>query len=200
MQPLILLVAVAIGLLAGFGRARYCGRPFTIPELRLSWLAAVAFLPQWLAFFGAATRTRFSDQAAAGALVASQFLLSAFGLANRHHPACKLLTLGLMLNLTVIVANGGLMPISPETVKRLAPELPDEYEKLGKRFGYSKDRIIAEADTTFAWLSDRFVLAHWLPYRVAYSLGDLFIATGACWFLWSAGGSHHTNCCTTRKV
>lgn len=177
-------------------RARYGGRPFAIPDLRFSWLAAVAFLPQWLAFFMGATRPWFSDQGAALALVASQLLLSGFGLANRRHPGFKLLTLGLWLNLTVIMANGGLMPISPETVRRLAPERPDSFWKVGQRFGHTKDRIIPESETSFAWLSDRFVLAGWLPYRVAYSIGDILIAVGACWFLWNAGSAHAQHNCT----
>lgn len=185
---MILLVAVAIGLLAGLVRARMDGRPYALPDLRLTWLAAIAFLPQWLAFGNAPTRARFTDRDAAVALVASQALLSAFGIANRHHPAFRLLTLGLLLNFTVIVANGGLMPISPETVRRLAPKKPDDYWKIGQRFGKTKDRIISESDTTFPWLSDRFLLITRLPYRVAYSLGDLLIAVGAFWFLWAAGG------------
>lgn len=184
---MILLVTVVLGLLAGLTRARYYGRPFAIPELRLVWLAAAAFLPQWLAFFFAPTRHLFTDQAAAVALVASQILLSGFGLANRHHPAVKLMTVGLMLNLTVILANGGLMPISPETLQRLAPDLPKDRWKLGQRFGNTKDRIVAGTDMRFAWLSDRFIGSSWFSHRVAYSVGDVLIAAGACWFLWSAG-------------
>lgn len=195
---MILLIAVVLGLLAGWVRARYGGRHFTIPDLHLPWLAAVAFIPQWLAFFGAATRSRFSDRGAAIALVASQLLLSAFGLANRHHPAFKLLTLGLFLNLTVITANGGLMPISPETVRRLTPDAPDKRWQTGKRFGHTKDRILAEGDTRFAWLADRFILAGWLPNRVAYSLGDVLLAVGACWFLWAAGGAEAEEVCQQR--
>ena len=186
---MILLIAAVLGLLAGGVRAWYGGRHFTIPDLHLPWLAAVAFVPQWLAFFGSATRSRFSDRGAAVALVTSQLLLSAFGLANRHHPAFKLLILGLLLNLAVITAIGGLMPISPETVRRLLPDTPDERWQSGKRFGHTKDRVLAEADTTFPWLSDRFILAGWLPNRVAYSVGDILLAVGACWFLWAAGGA-----------
>jgi len=186
---LILLVAIVIGLLAGLVRARYHHRPFALPELRLAWLATVAFLPQWLAFFFGPTRHHFTDKAAATALVASQILLAGFGLANRHHPAVRLLTTGLLLNLTVIIANGGLMPISPETLKRLAPKLSDEQRQSGQRFGKTKDRILAESDTTLAWLSDRFIFFTGSAYRVAYSIGDVLIAIGACWLLWSAGSS-----------
>jgi len=185
----ILLIAVLLGLLAGWVRAWYGGRHFAIPELHSPWLAAVAFIPQWLAFFSVATRPRFSERGAAVALVTSQLLLSAFGLANRRHPAFKLLTLGLFLNLAVITANGGFMPISPETLRRLLPNDLDKKWKSGERFGYTKDRVLAEADTHFAWLADRFILAGWLPNRVAYSVGDILLAIGACWFLWTAGGS-----------
>lgn len=187
---MILLVAVVLGLLAGSVRARYHRRPLALPELHLTWLATVAFLPQWLAFFFAPTRRYFTNQAAATALVASQILLSGFGLANRHHPAVRLLTLGLFLNLAVIIANGGLMPISPETVKRLVPNLSDKPWKPGQRFGKTKDRILAESDTKLAWLSDRFIFSTGFGYRVAYSIGDGLIAIGVCWLLWSAGNVH----------
>ena len=190
---MILLVAVAIGLLAGWTRARVDGRPYALPDLRLTWLAAIAFLPQWLVFGNAPIRSRFSDQNAAVALVASQLLLSGFGMANRHHPAFRLLTLGLLSNLTMIAANGGLMPISPETVRRLAPNVPDSHWQVGQRFGLTKDRIIPESETKFAWLSDRFLLTTPYRYRVAYSIGDVVIAVGAFWFLWAAGGVQKEN-------
>jgi hypothetical protein len=186
---LILLVAVVVGLLAGVARSQYYSRPFVVPELRLVWLAAVAFLPQWLAFFFAATRGLFTEQTASAALVTSQICLLGFGWANRRHAGFSLLIVGLLLNLAVIISNGGLMPISPETLQRLMPTRSTDSWVVGQRLGTSKDRILREADTNLAWLSDRFVLPDWLPYKVAYSVGDIFIAVGAYWFLWSAGGA-----------
>jgi hypothetical protein len=190
---LILLVAVVVGLLAGLARARYYGRPFILPGLRFVWLAAIVFLPQWLVFFFGPTRNLFSDQIAGFALVISQIGLLLFGWINRGQTAFKLLMLGLSLNLLVIVSNGGLMPISPETLHLLVPSRPADTWEVGRRFGTSKDRILAEADTNFAWLSDRFVTPTWISYKVAYSVGDVLIAAGACLFLWSAGGAFHKN-------
>jgi len=38
------------------------------------------------------------------------------------------------------------------------------------------------------FLSDRFMLPGWLQYPVAFSLGDVFIALGIVWLLWTLGG------------
>jgi hypothetical protein len=38
------------------------------------------------------------------------------------------------------------------------------------------------------FLSDYYTLPDWLHYPVAFSLGDVLIAVGAFWLLWSLGG------------
>jgi hypothetical protein len=42
---MVLLAAVVAGLLAGLARARHGRRPLRVPDLRLVWLALIAFLP-----------------------------------------------------------------------------------------------------------------------------------------------------------
>jgi hypothetical protein len=183
----ILLLAVVAGLLAGTVRARRGGRHLVVPNLRLLWLVPVAFFPQWLAFYLPATRKLMPDDLAAVALVSSQALLLIFAWFNRGQPGFWALGLGLVLNLLVITLNGGLMPISPDMVMRLAPEMPPNAWQTGQRLGTGKDIVLPIAATQLWWLSDRFLLPSWFSYRVAFSLGDVLIAAGAFWLLWTIG-------------
>jgi hypothetical protein len=85
---------------------------------------------------------------------------------------------GLLLNLVVMVANGGLMPIAPETVRAVAgPDYFARYEP-GERLPSSKDVLLAKSDTRLQPLSDHIVLPleGWL--RQAVSPGDLVVAVG----------------------
>ena len=183
---MVLLVAVVAGLLAGLARARYGRRPLRVPNLRLVWLALVAFLPQWLAFYLSIGSRSPADGLAAAALVGSQVALLIFAWLNRKQPGFWALALGLALNLLVITLNGGLMPISPETAGRLLLNASPDIVQIGHRLG--KDIVLPPAATRLEWLADRFLLPTWLPYRVAFSLGDVLIAWGALWLLWTMGG------------
>lgn len=189
---MILLPALLLGYAAGLVRAWLMRHPFRLPKIRWMWLVSVAIIPQILAFYLPATGHLFSKEAASVALVGSQIGLCLFVWMNRRTPAFWILGLGLVLNLTVILANGGLMPVSPETIMWLMPDLPAESWQIGERFGRSKDIVLLPSQTVFPWLSDRFVTPTWYPQSAAFSLGDVVIALGAFYFLWQAGGGQTT--------
>ncbi len=186
---MILLYAVVIGVLAGILRSRVAKAHFSIPPMRGEWLILVAIVPQVIVFFLPGVRRSIPREGAAAALVFSQALLLVFVWLNWRRAGFWLLGLGLILNLGVIVLNGGLMPISPQTVLKLAPDAPIEDLETGERIGGSKDVLLPESETRAALLSDRFVFPAWFPYRVAFSLGDGLIAIGVIWFFWQAGGA-----------
>lgn len=187
---MILLLAIVAGLLAGFIRAWSGGRSITIPKVRWLWLVPLAFLPQFFAFQLPATRMIFPDHWIPIALVGSQLLLGLFVVVNVKLPGFWLLGTGLLLNLLVISLNGGWMPISPETITRLAPYAPPGAWKIGSRLTVTKDLVLPQTETRLWFLSDVFITPSWFPTQVAFSIGDILIALGAVWFLWSLGGSH----------
>ncbi len=176
---MILASAVVFGIVFGLLVARWNKETWRPPALSHSWLVAVFFLPQLLAFFLPATRNLFPDPLAAASLVISQCGLLLFCALNWRTAGVSILAIGLFLNLVVIFANGGFMPISTETVSHLvSPDTASQLE-VGKRLGVSKDILLAPNTIIFPWLADRFTPPDWIPYRFAFSAGDIFIGLGA---------------------
>jgi hypothetical protein len=179
---MILLLAITAGLLAGLVWARSSGQPYQPPSLRSLWLAFVAFLPQFLTVYLPRSQKSDLGVVAAISVVISQVLFLVFAWVNRRPPGMSILILGLVLNLVVISANGGFMPISPQTASRLVSQTVLQDVAIGSRFG-TKDILLPPQDTRFEFLADRFLPPNWFPYQVAFSLGDVFIAAGAFWLL-----------------
>jgi hypothetical protein len=183
---MLMLLAVVVGLIAGLTRAIVYRRPLQPFELRLTWLVFIAFIPQLIAF-ALPTKTTFPDSLAPVALIISQAGLLVFAAANLNKPGFWLLSLGLALNLLVIVANGGLMPILPETAAAIYPTAPVGAITAGERLGTGRDIVLTLQQTRLAFLSDRFLVAYGLGHRAAFSLGDVGIALGTTAVLWTIG-------------
>ena len=179
---MILLVAVAIGYLFGMGQACWLGQTYQPPAFKHLWLVFVSFLPQFIAIYFPNTRGQISDEWASRILIASLLGFLGFAWLNRNLLGMKILFIGAVLNFTVITANGGFMPISPQVASRLVSEKVLSDIPLGTRFG-TKDILLLKEYTHFEILSDRFLPPAWLPYQVAFSLGDVFLAVGIFWLL-----------------
>jgi hypothetical protein len=180
---MILILGVAAGLLYGIIRTLITRKPIRVPELSNIWLVLAAVIPQLLIFQIPYTARWFSDSAAVIVLVISQLILLMFIWFNRDKVGILIIGFGLLLNLLVIVLNGGLMPLAPETGSALYPELPSSFWELGTRPGWSKNILLLPEDTHLVWLSDSIILPGWFPWTKALSPGDLLIVLGAFWLL-----------------
>ncbi len=179
---MILLVAVAGGLLAGYAWARWHNRPYQAPALRSTWLIVIGFFPQLFFSFLQATIRLVPAPVAAISIFASLLVFLACVWINRRLPGMPLVLAGLLLNLTVMAANRGWMPISPEVASQLMGQDVSRYSAIGERFG-QKDILLPEEEMHFSFLADRFLPPAWFPYHVAFSAGDILIAAGAFWLL-----------------
>jgi hypothetical protein len=112
-------------------------------------------------------------------LILSQTALVLLVLLNRHLAGAKLLVLGITLNTLVMVANGGWMPVTPETYRFVHPERSLEVQA---RPPSSKGIILPREQTRLWLLSD--VIRVTLPWRRnAVSLGDVLLVAGAAHFI-----------------
>lgn len=112
-------------------------------------------------------------------LILSQLGLLFLILLNRHLPGAKIFALGILLNILVMGANGGWMPVTPETYAFIHP---GRDIALQAKPPSSKNIILTRADTKLWILSD--IIRIKLPWRGnAISIGDLLLIAGTAQFL-----------------
>lgn len=174
---MILWLGIGVGLVVGLGLSKARGHPYRPPILHHNWLVFVGFLPQFFAIYLLKTRLIVPDWVAALCVVTSQLALLVFALHNRRLLGMQILIIGLILNLGVIAANDGFMPINPQTAERLIGVEAVNQLTIGSRFGF-KDILLPRGETRLEFLADRFLPPASFPYQVAFSLGDVFIAFG----------------------
>lgn len=157
-----------VGLVAGLVTR---GRLRNVVGHRLSWPLVVV-----LAFVVRVVdrRTPLADTGLAPVLlVTSLSILAAWSVWHWDRlPGMWLVTAGIAMNLAVVLANGGRMPVDPSMLDRGPPALAAQ--------GYWSEYVVAGPDTRLHWLSDLIPMPGplgWL-FPQAYSLGDMVTLVG----------------------
>jgi hypothetical protein len=164
MVLLIGVVLVSIGLGYAVG-----GRLSGFERFRLRWW--------FLAFIGLALQLApVPEDVATGCLIASYVLLLLFVAANLRAPGVWLILIGLLLNLAVIAANGG-MPVSRSALVRSgqASTLAELENGAG-----SKHHLETGQDVLTP-LAD--VIAIGSPVNQVASVGDVLVYAGLLWLI-----------------
>jgi hypothetical protein len=166
------LALACVRLLAA--RGPISGRAAGIATLRWWPLAAACVALQWYLALGPGLEWPAPWRAAT--ILATQAAVTAVALANLRLRWMSVLAAGLLMNLVVMAANGGLMPVSPETLARSGNGHVLQRVGPGQPLPRSKDVILPVEQTRLALLSDVLVL----PGRPgSFSPGDVLIAAGA---------------------
>ena len=175
---MLLLIAVplalALGLLLG-GRIE----KLALVNFRFGWLALVAFVLQWALVHLAGTDP--NPWLGLG-LTGSAAILLGVVLINLRLPGFKLLFLAFLLNLLVMLANGGFMPITPSSIQAIG-EVPPAIS-YGERIPLSKNILVTDEQARLGFLGDSLVLTQ--PVRFVVSPGDALLALGVAWFVVAA--------------
>lgn len=176
-RGLILVVAVIIGVAVALLRGG-AFRHLASVQLRLGWLALLCLLVQAYVIYSPADRVEVERPFHAVLMVGSYAALGVVAWINRRITGMPILGLGLLLNLLVMAANGGFMPVSQEAILTTGTRAPQELPAEGMRLPRSKDVLLASEHTRL-WILSDVITAPKMPLARVYSLGDLIVAVGA---------------------
>lgn len=181
---MLLILALAVSLASALIRP---GRISSLAavQIRGIWAIGLIFLFQ----FWAVEAAPGSWVGWTGPLVVStQILLGAVLWINRALPGFRIVLLGTLLNVLVMAANGGYMPVSQAAMERAGHEYL--IRPAGDRtFVASNKQIVLDpSETRLYALSDIFTVPRGAPVSGNFSIGDVLIAVGVAVFLHRAGG------------
>jgi hypothetical protein len=172
-------MALAFPLLAGFVLAPLLGGRWSrlgALRLRAAWIFYVAIALQLIAFPVKVLPWHTSDRIGVVLWLISYAIFATGVAGNFRIPGIPLIAIGLVSNLSAILANGGHMPALPSALR-------------GAGLHFTKNRNSAElASPHLSWLVDRWAAPSWIPWANVFSVGDVLIAAGGLLFALGATG------------
>ncbi len=175
---MFLIWFVAAGLIIGLLRG---GRVSRLAKLRLrgTWLILLTLVIQAL-IFPWGEREALIRVGVQYLHIISYLPLLAFVYLNRRYWEIVLMGAGIVLNLMVILANGGYMPASPFALEQAGDRWLARYLEA---HGVSGNVIVMGPDTRLNFLGDILFLPPTFPFASAFSLGDFLLGLGVAAFL-----------------
>jgi hypothetical protein len=158
------VVALVVGVLSGFvtgGRVSNVHRR----SLQLVWLLALSVLLQ-----AAAELVDLGDELGLAMVLVSYVGLAGFAIANSRLVGMPVVLVGLLCNLAVITANGG-MPVEHDAILASRAVTADDLDTVD----FGAKRHLATDGDTIRVLDDRIPVR---PSREVLSFGDLILAFG----------------------
>ncbi|MBC7251710.1 MAG: DUF5317 domain-containing protein [Anaerolineae bacterium] len=164
-----IIPALLIGFLLRGSLLNLADKPF-----RCLWLALIAVVLRFTVLSSAFVNSPLGYLSVPGQIL-SFILLLIVALLNFSTPGMPILGLGILLNLVVMVANGGYMPVSPDDLVEIGHPRQAEILRAGGTDFYG---IALTEQTRLPFLADIFVLPRFFPIRYVFSLGDALIGIG----------------------
>lgn len=129
---------------------------------------------------------------ASGALLRPALFMLSYGFLaffvwrNRSLPGMPLIAVGLLLNWGVMLANGGYMPVTFESLRAAGRAGLVAGPTTGSLVAGSKDILLTAAETRLWLLSDILIIPPPFPLSSVFSVGDVLIAAGLFWLVQAA--------------
>lgn len=148
-------------------------------EVRHPYLIVIGFLIQIAIFnerFASSSFSKFTPFL----YIVSLLILLVFLITNFNYNGIKIALIGFILNLIVIIANGGYMP---QDLAKLNIAGLGEKAKLLQESEHFYNAIMMSENTYLNFLGDIIVIPQLKPIGSVYSIGDIFIIIGICVFI-----------------
>jgi hypothetical protein len=153
-------------------------------RLRYGWVALVAFALQSIILYAPLTRSEGLFGGRTLLLLATYGVVLVLVGLNHRIPGLRWIGLGLGLNLIVMLANEGFMPVTPKALERAGLTHLALSLEQGSRILATKDILLSRGETSMWILSDIFVIPP--PVGTVVSIGDLLLAVGAFRFFFQS--------------
>lgn len=178
---MIALWGIVIGLVIGFARHGKLNRLADF-ELRHGYLIFLALAIQLLIF----PTPWWPQPPISGGTelfhLASYLLVLLFLTTNHREKPFRGVALGMVMNLTAIIANGGYMPTKVSALRR-AGQWETAERILASPDGTYGNVVQMSESTRLNALGDWLSLPPWVPLASSFSLGDVVLMVSIAWLL-----------------